>query len=315
MGTLFDRLKRIVNRKNRTLGKNRTIERKKKVDKEDFLLKQIDEFREKAKQLQGLLATKEDKVQELQSIVDEREEQAVELQEVINQRKSDADVLLTGVQGQMEEMLTNVEEKLNALSERIATEVSENTAKAADHSDELKQTLDEITARTEGQTGEIRQALNEMTARTEGQTAEIRQTLQEITARTAGQSEEIRQTLQESSVRTAELNEDLKQTFHENTAKTAEQTEEIQQTIQEIIAQLDTMKATLSDKIHTENVKSFRNVQDVITELTKKLENNDSLEKSLNYVKTYVKYLSWFAVVNFVVLIVFLFYALWNFEF
>ena len=44
------------------------------MDKEDFLLKQIDEFREKAKQLQALLVTKEDKVQELQNIVDEREE-------------------------------------------------------------------------------------------------------------------------------------------------------------------------------------------------------------------------------------------------
>ena len=32
--------------------------------KEDFLLKQIDEFREKAKQLQSLISSKEDKVQD-----------------------------------------------------------------------------------------------------------------------------------------------------------------------------------------------------------------------------------------------------------
>ena len=42
------------------------------VEKEDFLLSQIDEFREKAKQLQDLLAAKENKVQELQWIVNER---------------------------------------------------------------------------------------------------------------------------------------------------------------------------------------------------------------------------------------------------
>ena len=59
------------------------------MDKEDFLLKQIDEFREKAKQLQALLVTKEDKVQELQNIVDEREEKAKELQHVLNARKSE----------------------------------------------------------------------------------------------------------------------------------------------------------------------------------------------------------------------------------
>ncbi len=43
------------------------------MEKEDFLLSQIDEFREKAKQLQDLLAAKENTVQELQSIVNERE--------------------------------------------------------------------------------------------------------------------------------------------------------------------------------------------------------------------------------------------------
>lgn len=44
------------------------------VEKEDFLLNQIDEFREKAKQLQSLLISKESKVQELQEIVEERGE-------------------------------------------------------------------------------------------------------------------------------------------------------------------------------------------------------------------------------------------------
>ena len=43
------------------------------LEKDDYLLKQIDEFRAKAQQLQKLLITKESKVQELQEIVDERE--------------------------------------------------------------------------------------------------------------------------------------------------------------------------------------------------------------------------------------------------
>ena len=46
--------------------------------KDDYLLKQIDEFRAKAQQLQALLATKESKVQELQEIVEEREGKAKE---------------------------------------------------------------------------------------------------------------------------------------------------------------------------------------------------------------------------------------------
>ena len=46
------------------------------MDKEDFLLKQIDEFREKQNSFRLCLLQKEDKVQELQNIVDEREEKS-----------------------------------------------------------------------------------------------------------------------------------------------------------------------------------------------------------------------------------------------
>ena len=51
----------------------------KEVAKEDFLLNQIDEFREKAQQLQDLLITKEHKAMELQDIVKERETKANDL--------------------------------------------------------------------------------------------------------------------------------------------------------------------------------------------------------------------------------------------
>lgn len=43
------------------------------MDKDDFLLTQIDEFREKAKRLQEMLNTKESKAEELSTIVEERE--------------------------------------------------------------------------------------------------------------------------------------------------------------------------------------------------------------------------------------------------
>ena len=56
-----------------------------KVEKEDFLLSQIDEFREKAKQLQNLLTSKESKVQELQNLVNEREDKAQELEQILSE--------------------------------------------------------------------------------------------------------------------------------------------------------------------------------------------------------------------------------------
>ena len=65
------------------------------VEKEDFLLSQIDEFREKAKQLQELLTSKENKVQELQTIVSEREDKAQELQNILAERQEEADKIVT----------------------------------------------------------------------------------------------------------------------------------------------------------------------------------------------------------------------------
>ena len=46
------------------------------MQKENYLLHQIDELKEKARQLQTLLTSKEDKVTELETIVSEKKEQA-----------------------------------------------------------------------------------------------------------------------------------------------------------------------------------------------------------------------------------------------
>ena len=55
-----------------------------KVDKDDFLLTQIDEFREKAKRLAGDAQYERDQKQkELSSIVEEREAKAEELQQIL----------------------------------------------------------------------------------------------------------------------------------------------------------------------------------------------------------------------------------------
>ena len=85
MGSVFDKMHKMTNRLQETEAEKERILRK--VQKEDFLLKQIDEFKEKAKQLQSMLTTKESKVQELQSVLEEREEKAKQLQGVVEQRQ------------------------------------------------------------------------------------------------------------------------------------------------------------------------------------------------------------------------------------
>ena len=81
------------------------------------------------------------------------------------------------------------------------------------------------------------------------------------------------------------LSEKIAADVSDSTGRTAEQTAQMQASLQEISQQLDSMKLELAEKIHTEDVKCYRNMQDLIKELTVKLEENDTLEKSLNTVK------------------------------
>lgn len=64
-----------------------------------------------------------------------------------------------------------------------------------------------------------------------------------------------------------------------------------------------------------ENVKCYRNIQDLFNEFDSKIEKMDEMEQGVGSVKGYVKCLSWFAILNFVVLIGFILYSLGVFNF
>jgi len=185
-----------------------------KVEKEDFLLSQIDEFREKAKQLQNLLTSKESKVQELQNLVNEREDKAQELEQILSERQEEAD-----------EIVSDFSKKVDELAERV-------TAK-----------------------------MNEIEISVSKQVADVKALLENATS------------------------------------------------------QLDSIKTDLSEKVHSENVKCYRNIQDLFNEFDSKIEKMDEMEKSVGAVKGYVKVLSWFSIINFVMLVAFILYSLGVFNF
>lgn len=190
------------------------------VEKEDFLLNQIDEFREKAKQLQELLTAKESKVKELQSLVDEREGKAQELQNILNKKQQEADKLNQAVKEQVDSLIEKVEDKID------------------------------------------------------------------------------------------ELGEGLKQTVTESANDTDAKTEEMKTALQDMKQQLVSVKNELSDKIHDENVNCYRNIKTLFDELGEKDDKMDNLESNMRSIKAYVKCLSWFSIVNFIVLVVFILYQL-----
>ena len=99
------------------------------MDKDDFLLTQIDEFREKAKRLQGdAQYRKNQKLRSFQSIVEEREAKAEELQQILDERQEkkpmespaqvakQIDVLIESVHEKMAE----IEQSMNAGMDSLA---------------------------------------------------------------------------------------------------------------------------------------------------------------------------------------------------
>ena len=190
------------------------------MDKEDFLLSQIDEFREKAKKLQQLLNTKETKVKELQNIVDEREGKAEELQTILDAKKKQADGINQEVAAHVDGLIGKVNEKFDWMSTSINNSLLENQK-------EIKKTVDQM--------------------------------------------------------------------------ETA---------ISDLQAELKASKAELSDKIHTEDVQCFRNMEDLIKEQNEKLAVLAEMEEKSKATHVHVKVLSWFSVINFVVLVAYILYSL-----
>ena len=97
------------------------------VSREDFLLSQIDEFRERAKQLQSLLDSRETEAQELQTLVDERQEKAKELKDSL---------------AQIEEQLTTAKTEI---SEKVHTENVKCYRNISDLFRSMDERLDKLT--------------------------------------------------------------------------------------------------------------------------------------------------------------------------
>lgn len=111
---------RLFKKKHQSISRSAKIrEGKKEKNMDDFLLKQIDEFRENAKQLQDLINTKETKVRELQLLVDAREAKANKLKLELDRRQKEADSLVGNVEEQVDKLIKNIEVQQDENTEEI----------------------------------------------------------------------------------------------------------------------------------------------------------------------------------------------------
>ena len=201
------------------------------VEREDFLLSQIDEFREKAKQLQNLISSKEDKVQELQEIVEEKEGQAKELSDIIEERQDAAERVVSGVGEQIDGMVNKVDAKLKELNETFAERLAENAVNSTEQNEAVRKLIDEYQ-------------------------------------------------------------------------------DKMTEAIKGLDGQFEAVKNEICEKVHTEDVKCYRNMQTLIEESDRKIEETKDAVAELVSLKTMVKVTLVFTALNFVGLAAFLIHVL-----
>ena len=113
---------------------------------EDLLLAQIDAFRDKATQLQQLIASKEQKAAELEALVKEKEAINIKLQEELNKKQEEADNLVADVETQVDRMMQVVKNNMDQLELDIKGQVNDNQESYETHNRNLQDTLKNVSA-------------------------------------------------------------------------------------------------------------------------------------------------------------------------
>ena len=251
-----------------------------KVDKDDFLITQIGEFREKAKRLQEMLNTKETKAKELSSIVEEREAKADELQQILDERQAKADGITAQVAKQIDVLIESVHEKMAEIESSMNANMSSlgNSINANMDSlgNSINANMDNLGSSMSGQIGNMGQSLG----------SEISGISQNI-----GSNFDFGDTLEQTRRITEEGTAAV-------TSAVNEANEHMLQSLTELNDQLVAIKTELSDKVHTENVKCFRNIQDLFKVMGDKVDTVSELEKQIGTTKTFAIISAVLAIIN-----------------
>ena len=207
------------------------------MENNDYLLTQIDEFREKAKQLQALLLSKETKVKELQTIVAEREDKAEELQQILEERQEKADGITAEVNKQINRMIEQVSQKMDEVQTAMSEELEAGRRLNDSQADQVKEILEKAGERTN------------------------------------------------------------------------ERVEELVKSLSSVNDQLEGLKPEIADKIHTENVKCYRNIQDLFKGFEDQIEKIETVDQNVRFLKKIMKILTGLAAADLIGVLLVLLHA------
>ena len=98
--------------------------------------------------------------------------------------------------------------------------------------------------------------------------------------------------------RVDDLEERIQQQVADNQEKAAVQTQAVKDTLEDMTSGLDAIKGELSEKVHSENVLQYRNIQDLLKELDNREEAAKKSEEEFSVVKKRITMVTVVSVLN-----------------
>lgn len=95
-----------------------------------------------------------------------------------------------------------------------------------------------------------------------------------------------------------DLEERIQQQVADNQKKAAVQTQAVKDTLEDMTSGLDAIKGELSEKVHSENVLQYRNIQDLLKELDNREEAAKKSEEEFSVVKKRITMVTVVSVLN-----------------
>lgn len=104
-----------------------------------------------------------------------------------------------------------------------------------------------------------------------------------------------------------DLEERIQQQVADNQEKAAVQTQAVKDTLEDMTSGLDAIKGELSEKVHSENVLQYRNIQDLLKELDNREEAAKKSEEEFSVVKKRITMVTVVSVLNVIAVVTLIF--------
>lgn len=282
----------------------------------DYLMRQIDDVRDRARQLQDMMDTREDMIAELDRLVSEREGKAKDLDTLLQARKDESERLIRVVTDQIQQMIESLDRKMAEFDSTIRgqvqridegldgnlMEVGENiddqlgkiNRQVVSHLDNMGQQMDSQLESMNGQLG----------GHLDGMDKKVDIQLEEFDKKVMDRLEDVSQNI---SHQMSGLDETVTEKMSQTIKQTEMYTEMIQTAVNEMKEAMENLKNDIFEKIHTEDVKCYRDIKDLLEQQAEYFSQTELSDKGLERVRggfKGVRFLSAFALIDCILIII-----------